>query len=312
MITKQRKLIFTILIIYTALILFFLFFSFGRLDAAAVNQEYRFNLIPSNIHLIFPTIWDLKYFKRWFFNFGNFAGFIPFGILIPVLYRCKFFKFISLFFLSILVIETVQMLTFLGSFDIDDAIVNTLGAAVGFYAYKTGFRFTNNWKRIAVTVMSAVILSIAVIGFSELVNKSFTKIEGPVIALNGLETNGNVPLVKNLQSFEIGHEKIEPKINVYSSEGDNIEIFTYAFGGKDIVLSLNYGITDNTSDYDSKVIISVDGKEIDTYFVDKEDRYPTLIISELNLDKVNELTITIKGNVKLWDVTFKEMKYWWN
>ena len=184
---KQHKLIFTILIIYTALILFFLFFSFGRLDAAAVNQEYRFNLIPSNIHLIFPTIWDLEYFKRWFFNFGNFAGFIPFGILIPVLYRCKFFKFISLFFLSILVIETVQMLTFLGSFDIDDAIVNTLGAAIGFCAYKTGFRFTNNWKRIAVTVMSAVILSIAVISFSELVNKSFTKIEGPVIALNELK-----------------------------------------------------------------------------------------------------------------------------
>ena len=170
MTTKQRKLIFTILTIYTALILFFLFFSFGRLDAAAVNQEYRFNLIPSNIHLIFPTIWDLEYFKRWFFNFGNFAGFIPFGILIPVLYRCKFFKFISLFFLSILVIETVQMLTFLGSFDIDDAIVNTLGASVGFCAYKIGFRFTNTWKKFAVTVMSAIILSIAVIGFSELVN----------------------------------------------------------------------------------------------------------------------------------------------
>lgn len=308
--TKQRKLIFTILTIYTALILFFLFFSFGRIDAA-VNQEYRFNLIPRNMHLRFPTISDLEYFQLWFFNFGNFAGFIPFGILIPILYRCNFFRFISLFFMSILIIETVQMLTFLGSFDINDAIVNTLGAAVGFCAYKTGFRFTNTWKKFAVTVMSVVILSIAVIGASELLNKSFTKIEGPVIALNELETNENVPLDKNLQSFEIGHEKIEPKINVYSSEGDNIEMFTYAFGGKDIVLSLNYGITDNASDYDSEMIISADGKEVDTYFVDKEYRYPTSGISEFNMEKVNELTITIKGNVKLWDVTFKEMKYWW-
>lgn len=308
--TKQRKLIFSILTIYTALILFFLFFSFGRLDVA-VNQEYRFNLIPSNIRLIFPTIWSLEYFKRWFFNFGNFAGFIPFGILIPTLYPCKFFKFISLFFLSILTIETVQMLTFLGSFDINDAIVNTLGAAVGFYAYKTGFHFTNNWKRIAVTVMSAVIFSIAVIGFSELENKCFTKIEGPVIALDGLETNGKLPLVKNLKSFEIGHEKIEPKINLYSSEGDNMEIFTYVFGGKDIVITMNYGITDNASDYDSEMVILVDGKEVDTYSVDKEYRYPNSIGSEFNIDKVNELTIMIKGNVKLWDVTFKEMKYWW-
>lgn len=122
----------------------------------------------------------------------------------------------------------------------------------------------------------------------------------------------SVPLDRDLHSFEIGHEKIEPKINLYSSEGDNIEMFTYAFGGKDIVLSLKYGITDNLSDYDSKMIISVDGKEIDTYFVDKEDRYPTAISSEFKMDKVNDLTITMKGNVKLWDVTFKEMKYWWN
>ena len=159
--------------------------------------------------------------------------------------------------------------------------------------------------------MSAVILSIAVIGFSELENKCFTKIEGPVIALDGLETNGKLPLVKNLKSFEIGHEKIEPKINLYSSEGDNMEIFTYVFGGKDIVITMNYGITDNASDYDSEMVILVDGKEVDTYSVDKEYRYPNSIGSEFNIDKVNELTIMIKGNVKLWDVTFKEMKYWW-
>lgn len=306
----KHKPIFTTLIIYTVLILFFLFFSFGRLDAA-VNQEYRFNLIPSNIYLWFPTSLDLGHLKLWFFNIGNFAGFIPFGVLIPILYPCKFFRFISLFFLSILIIETVQMLTFLGSFDMNDAIVNTLGAAVGFCAYKTGFRFTDTWKKFAITIVSLVILSIVVIGFSELLNKSLTKKEGPIIALNELETNNNAPLDKNLQSFKIGHDIIEPKINLYSSQGHNIETFTYEFDGKDIVLSFKYGITDNHSDYDSKMIISADGEEVDTYFVDKEYRYPSSIASEIIMDKVNELTITIKGNVKLWDVTFREMKYWW-
>ena len=115
---------------------------------------------------------------------------------------------------------------------------------------------------------------------------------------------------KNLQSFEIGSEKVEPEINLYGSEGDNEEIFTYAFGGKDIVLSLNYGIPDNASDYDGMVIISVDGREVETSPMGKEYRGPSS--SESYMDKVNELTITIKGNVKLWDVTFKEMKYWWN
>ena len=305
--TKQHKQIFTILIIYTALILYFLFFGVGRPGAAISSHEYRFNLIPYiNSSLRIPTISDLEYFPRGFFDLGNLVGFIPFGILIPILYRCNFFRFISLFFLSILIIETVQMLTFLGSFDINDAIVNSLGAAVGFCAYKIGFRFTNTRKKLVVTVMSVVILSIGVLGFLDLLNKSFTKKEGPIIALNELVSNGNVPMDKNLQSFEIEHEKIEPEINLYSSEGDNMGQFTYELGGKDIVLSLNYGIPDNASDYDGKVIISIDGKEVETY--SNNDRGS----SEIILDKVNELTITIKGNVKLWDVTFKEMKYWWN
>ncbi len=303
---KTHKIILTILILYAALILFFLFFSFGRLDTSVSDHDYGFNLIPSLIHLRFPTITNFEHFQLFFFNLGNFAGFIPFGILVPILYRCNFIRFISLFVLIILIVETVQMLTYFGSFDINDAIVNSLGASVGFVAYKIGFRSTNIWKRLVVTTMSVVILSIAVIGFSELMNKSFTKIEGPIIALNELDSNSDAPIDKDLQSFKIGHEKIEPKINLYGSEGDHIKTFSYGFGGKDIVLSLNHGISNNASDYEDWAIISVDGIEVETY--SNKDHGS----SEINLDKVNELTITTKGNVKLWDVTYKEMKYWWN
>ena len=49
--TKQDKLIF---IIYTALILYFLFFSFGRLDWAVESNNHSFNLIPRNVYLRFP------------------------------------------------------------------------------------------------------------------------------------------------------------------------------------------------------------------------------------------------------------------
>src|SRR5690625_4321815 len=200
---KGHKLIFTILIIYTAWILYFLFFGVGRPRAVVSNHEYQFNLIPNLISFSFPTISDLKNFPRGFFEFGNFAGFIPFGILIPMLYRCNFLKFISLFFLSFLLIETIQMLTFLGSFDINDAIVNSLGAAVGFASYKIGFRYKSIWKIIVFTVMSSITLSIGVVGISELLNKSFTKEEGLVVALHELQSNGNVSVDKDLQSFEI-------------------------------------------------------------------------------------------------------------
>lgn len=307
--TKQRNIIFTILIIYTILILFFLFLGAGRLGPIAGNNKYQFNLIPSIISFRFPSFLDLRNFPHGFFELGNFIGFIPFGILIPILYRCNFFRFISLFFLSILIIETLQMLTFLGSFDINDAIVNSLGASVGFGAYKMGFRFKNKQKKILVALMTVVILSIGVIGFSELLNKSFTKKEGTAIVLNELVSNRNVPMDKDLQSFKIGLKKIEPKINLYGSESDSVEIFTYLFDGKDIILSLNYGIPDNANEYNGKVIILVDGIEVSNSSMDKESGPHS---SEILMDKVNELKITITGNVKLWDVTFKEMNYWWN
>ncbi|MCG3086602.1 VanZ family protein [Sporosarcina cyprini] len=303
---KKRKLLLTLFIIYTALILYFLYFGFGRPGAAVSMDEYRYNVIPNLLSLRFVTISDFEYFQPWFFNFGNFAGFIPIGILIPLLYPCKFFRFISLFFLSILMVESVQMLTFLGSFDINDAIVNTLGAAVGFGAYKMGFRFTSIKKSIRVTIMSAAILSIAVIGFSELLNKSFTKKEGAVVPLHELKTTENIRIDNDLHSIEIGHEKIEPKINLYESDGDHVESFTYSFNGQDIVLSLNYGIPDNAGDNGGKVVISVDGQEIESYS-NKEQ-----VSSEIQLERVHELTITIEGNAKLWDVTCREMKYWWN
>lgn len=157
--------------------------------------------------------------------------------------------------------------------------------------------------------MTVVILSIGVIGFSELLNKSFTKKEGTAIVLNELVSNRNVPMDKDLQSFKIGLKKIEPKINLYGSESDSVEIFTYLFDGKDIILSLNYGIPDNANEYNGKVIILVDGIEVSNSSMDKESGPHS---SEILMDKVNELKITITGNVKLWDVTFKEMNYWWN
>ena len=306
--TKQQKTIFTILIIYSALILYFMFLGFGRIGAIG-NHEYQYYIIPTGIPLKFPTMSDLAYFQLWLFNFGNLAGFIPFGILIPMLYPCKFSRFLSLFFLSILVLETLQMITFLGSFDLMDAIVNTIGAAIGFWAYKIGFRSKNSRRNLIVTGVSVVILLIGVIGLSELMNKAFTKIEGPATALNELGINANEIMNENLPSFEIEHEKIEPKINFFSTGGEPKKNFTYQLDGKDIILSLNYGIPDNVSDFDREIIISVNGEEVDVYSINRENRIGS---SEITLDNVNELGITIEGNVKLWDVSFKEMKYWWN
>lgn len=306
---KHRKIVLGLLMIYTILILFFLFFSFNRRAIPVDSQSYHFNLVPNLIHLRFPNFSNVSSYHLYFFNLGNFIGFIPFGILIPLLYPCKFRQFISLFFLSILLIEIVQMLTYLGRFDINDALVNTLGAAVGFLSYKIGVRYKNVWKKIAVMLLTAAVFSLAVIGFSELLNKQLTKVEGPQIALNELESDGIIGLDKNLLSFEIGNDKITPEINLYSNIGEATETFTYAFEGKDIVLSLNYGIPNHASDSDVTFTLSIDGEEWDAYSGNNEDHY--FVSSEYYLENVNELTITLTGDIKLWDVAYSEMVYWW-
>ena len=61
---------------------------------------------------------------------GNIICFIPYGFVIPVLsVRCSSFgKILLLSFLASLLVESIQLVSKLGSFDVDDIMLNTLGA----------------------------------------------------------------------------------------------------------------------------------------------------------------------------------------
>ncbi len=68
---------------------------------------------------------------------GNIIGFIPLGVLLPVLFlsfRSIWKIMLVCFFLSLL-FETTQLLTGLGSFDVDDIILNTAGGIGGYIVY---------------------------------------------------------------------------------------------------------------------------------------------------------------------------------
>lgn len=69
---------------------------------------------------------------------ANIILFIPYGFLLPFTYKkCRsFIKSISIIFFSILIIELFQLVTMLGSFDVDDIILNVFGASVGYILYK--------------------------------------------------------------------------------------------------------------------------------------------------------------------------------
>jgi len=72
---------------------------------------------------------------------GNFIGFLPLGLLLPIIipWFRNGFKIMFSGFLISLGYETIQLLTGLGVFDIDDLILNTAGAFAGillFYLIK--------------------------------------------------------------------------------------------------------------------------------------------------------------------------------
>lgn len=308
--TKQRKIMFAFTIFYTIVILYFIFLAFGRVDSLDQRTSYVFIFLPDSFFrlpsvsdLLHPTLMD-------FVGFGNIAAFIPFGILIPLLYRTSFFRFIALFILSILVIETIQALTLLGSFDIDDVIQNSLGAAVGFGAYKLGFRTKHVWRNVAATGISIVVLMIMVWGGFGIVDKAFIKEMGPIVALNELkDSTGNTSTGTTPYSFKIGGETIEPKYNVYGVEGNHIETYTYTLGNKELYLSLNYGIPDQ-KDFQGRLSVSVDGQEFLSTSAESQRHEPDMLL--VYLENANELTITIEGNERIWDVAFREMKYYWS
>ncbi|MED1018419.1 VanZ family protein [Bacillus atrophaeus] len=301
---KLRKLILTGTILYTILVLYFLFFAFNRVDHASDIYGYVFMLVPEAVPLQFPQLTF-----SWIYDFGNVAAFIPFGLLIPLLYRVRFEKFISLFVLSILVLETLQSLTHLGSFDVDDVISNTLGAVIGFIAYRVGFSSIISYKKLIVSALSIVVLLIGIMVISETINYAIEKREGPIQALtDAKEITGTMPMTENLPSFTIKSKRIKPKMNMYGSEGNRNKKYTYILGNKkDVMFYSYYGIPDNV-DFKGEVTIIADGNLIAQYNEKYNKEAEALNIP---FDKINEITIIVSGNAKLWDVGFSEMKHWW-
>ena len=84
--------------------------------------------------------------RIWWQNLaGNLVLFLPMGCLLPFLFR--FFRsFIrTVLFVTVLVIcvEVLQLLTFTGSCDIDDLILNMIGCVAGYLIYKLLF----SWRK---------------------------------------------------------------------------------------------------------------------------------------------------------------------
>jgi len=73
---------------------------------------------------------------------GNIIGFIPLGILLPIMSTRlqRILRTTGVVFLISLSFETIQLITNLGVFDVDDLILNTIGGAIGYLIYSISKR----------------------------------------------------------------------------------------------------------------------------------------------------------------------------
>ena len=73
---------------------------------------------------------------------GNIIGFIPLGILLPLVwpFAKRWWRLLLLVFCTSLAFELFQLYTGIGVFDVDDLLLNSFGGMIGYLLYLVGRR----------------------------------------------------------------------------------------------------------------------------------------------------------------------------
>ncbi|MEE0419662.1 MAG: VanZ family protein [Lachnospiraceae bacterium] len=128
---------FVMFVCYLLALTYFLFFaeSYGR---AIQDRQYSYNLTPLKEIKRFWTYRESLGLMAVFLNLaGNVLAFVPFGAILPVLWNRTrgFIRIGVMTFEFSLLVETIQLVSKVGSFDVDDLLLNTLGGILGYAAF---------------------------------------------------------------------------------------------------------------------------------------------------------------------------------
>ena len=146
------KLITLLFIIYCLILLILIIFKYPRVLIKEILVSWNFGLVYRNIRtanlIPFRTItrdiftFDSYYIKVLMYNI---IAFVPMGFLLPIISnKGKNIYFITIFAtIFSLIIEVIQLITVLGAFDIDDILLNTIGAIIGFTLYLAFLKISN-------------------------------------------------------------------------------------------------------------------------------------------------------------------------
>lgn len=138
---KNKKIQKIALVLYSMILIYFLFFAFDRGSIKEGVSNYRYSFEVNSIPLWLPRN---GISKLWIFSLGNLVAFVPLGMLISLVFDSKLIKTMTIFIISITISEFVQMITFRGSFDVEDILINSMGVLIGYISYKLGYKCKKN------------------------------------------------------------------------------------------------------------------------------------------------------------------------
>ncbi len=140
---KKKKSVFYLL--FAAYVLLMLWLLFGQRMGVTSPGTY-WDQVSSRINLIslqtITEFWNNLHGGGRSHAFINLAGnvvmFVPLGFFIPCVFRkADTFRHSMLYALiTIVCVEIIQLVTLLGSLDVDDLILNMIGVAIGYWIYR--------------------------------------------------------------------------------------------------------------------------------------------------------------------------------
>lgn len=128
---------------------------------------------------------------------GNIVALIPLGFIIPfVIPKMNWKKTILLGLLAGLLIEITQAILHIGTFDIDDVILNGLGVVIGFRLFRWYSKFSEKTIQIvnrSVIIVVILIITILSLSYSKIIQLPF-----------GLESN-----IESKKLIPVDHNSID-------------------------------------------------------------------------------------------------------
>lgn len=133
---KLRFLGKVLFVLYILFIFYFLLLSdwYGR---SGEMQDYHYNLELFREIKRFWTYRDQLGMKAVVYNLlGNVLIFVPFGFFMPMASKYRSFLMTACYGFGLsLLVEIFQLITKVGSFDVDDLFLNTVGGIIGYIIF---------------------------------------------------------------------------------------------------------------------------------------------------------------------------------